>query len=159
MKRRVILTVTVTLLTLTVICQCSCSSCHKPQPVSADLVLEGEIGHECNFATMAANGHQSIDILVTDNKNFGRHYQVSNVPNLKYPIEIPSKGNWQIIVRAIETDKKSCPSCSSICSGQTQGRPTWEATKSYQGGGVTGTYNVVLQFPSTYYAGGPCPCS
>lgn len=159
MKGKILLRPTVLLLAVIAVCQCSCSSCNQPKPIMANLVLEGEIGSECNFATMAANGQQSINILVTDNKNFGRTYQVSNVPNLTYSIEVPSKGTWEIRVRAIEVDTKSCPSCPSNCPGQTKGRPTWENTETYQTGGAATTYNVVLKFPSTYYPGGPCPCS
>src|ERR1051326_9116558 len=45
-----------------------CNACGRPAttPVSAQIILEGVVGSDCNFAAMAATGQQHIDIWVRD---------------------------------------------------------------------------------------------
>jgi hypothetical protein len=134
--------------------QYGCNACGPPAttPVAAHVILEGVVGSDCNFAAMAATGQQYIDIWVRDKWGnapnitpFGRHYQVQNVPNLTYDIEVPSKGPFEIEVDALEADTQTCPRCLSFCTLPKVGVPMWRELVVFQNGGAAGvTYNIVV---------------
>jgi hypothetical protein len=145
--------------------QFGCNACGRPAttPVSAQIILEGVVGSDCNFAAMAATGQQHIDIWVRDRwgngtniTHFGKHYQVNNVPNLTYDVEVPSRGPFEIEVEVFETDTQTCSRCLGFCTAPNMGVPMWRELVVFQNGGVSGvTYNIPVNKCATP---GCCRC-
>jgi hypothetical protein len=141
---------------LLAMCQYGCSSCNttpKPTYVDAQVILQGEVGSDCNFLSLMGSGGNAIRIWVTDSTgNVTQQQFVSKVPNFTYAIQVPTKGPFQIEVMATDCSSLTCPACAAKCPGGAGTGdlvPLWAGTERSQlSGAAGGIYAVTMHLSS-----------